>query len=145
MSTENSNGNTPKVPVIDLPQDLADALVSQDPKRIFKVAGRHFTPVALGIVTQPPYSGGPLIGFEPKIGGVQCVMNGFCCTYFDVSTGKQVSKIMGLDDVVKLRFTCISAALAKGMQLADREAGERAMKQVPAVAGLLKDAGVPSN
>lgn len=88
-------------------------------------------------------SGGPLLGFEPIIDGVCCVMNGFCVSYIG-EDGKNKQEILGLDDIVKMKFTCISLALSHTMRLADPEAGKRAMEQVPVVAKMLKDAGAPS-
>ena len=129
----------------ELPVEVAAACASGDPWSIFAAGTKHFEPVAMGMVIQPPYSGGPLLGFElPLSGGgggtIRAVLNGFACVYFD-DKGSQTTAVFGINDVVKLQFTCFSSALARAIASVDPAASERAARQVAAFASAQRETG----
>ena len=132
------------------PDDVMQAIEARDPERLYTVCARHYQPEAVAMWTGNPGRGAAIVGFLPKLGGKQTIMNAFCSVYYDIDTSKQVTVYMGLDDLVKINFTCISGSLARALHVASPEAGKRAEAQVSGVsdvlaaARLLRSAGRPS-
>ena len=128
----------------ELPPNVSSALMLREPKRVFEACAKHYQMVVLAMATDDPYHGAPVQGFCPKINGATALMNGFCIPYFDKNTGCSSTHYVGLDELIKMKHTCMSSALAMSYKLPDPSgaATEAAMKQLNAVQVLLKQSGV---
>ena len=127
--------------VINIPSDLADACAKRAPPQvIFTLSSKYYEPVNLGMLTEKPYNGGPLIGFTPVINNNHTILNGFCCNYYG-SDGRLKTEYFGLDDLVKIKHTCMSHTLATALKVADPEVGKLAHQQVEQVQEMLRNIG----
>ena len=127
----------------EVPPKVSSALMSGDPKRVFEACSQHYQMVVVAMATDDPYHGAPVQGFCPKINRAIAVMNGFCIAYFDKDTNRLSTRYVGLDDLIKIKHTCMSSALAMSFKLPDPSgaATEKAMKQINAVQVLLQQVG----
>jgi len=66
-----------------IPAALRRAIERGSPDEIYREAKKHYPPTALGMVTTPPYSGGPLMGFF--VPGTAAILPAMCCPYFTAS------------------------------------------------------------
>ena len=128
----------------EVPPNVSSALMSGDPKRVFEACAKHYQMVVVAMATDDPYHGAPVQGFCPKINGATALMNGFCIPYFDKNTNCLSTRYVGLNELIKIKHTCMSSALAMSFKLPDPSgaATEAALKQMNAVQVLLKQSGV---
>ena len=88
-----------------LPPDLAHAMRHGAPAPVvYLTAEKYYQPVVLAHITSRPYSGAPLVGFQPKSGGERVLLNGFSTIYHDDVGQKTV--YLTLDELMELQYTC---------------------------------------
>ena len=134
--------NAPATPSANLPEDVMQAIQAQNPQRLFEACSRHYEPQVVAMWSGDPGRGAAILGFLPKLGEMHTIMNAFCSVYYDINTSKQVTVYMGLDDLVKIQFTCMSGVLARALQAVSPEVGQRAMGQLAGVSRVLAVAGL---
>ena len=96
---------------IDIPEELVDACSPSltppsGPEKLFTIASKHVEPHVMGILSQRPYSGAPLLGVvihSADRGYTSHVLvNGFLCTYADVESQRMATEYMDMDKLVAL-------------------------------------------
>lgn len=99
-------------------------------------------PGVLATMTSPPYSGGPLAGFVIKTAdGTPSLVKGFCISYYNDS-GRLVEEHLGVDKLLELKFTCMSATLASTVALVDKEKGDSMMAQYEGSRAMMAQVGI---
>lgn len=109
-----------------LPPDIEEVTLpgrNALPEEIFSVVSNHTKDQLVGMLTQPPYSGAPVMGHVVHVarrnGRVShLVFNGFATIYGDVNTGNMVVEYMTIDKLVTLggAFTCCDDYLAQWLR-----------------------------
>ena len=99
----------------------------------FLAASQLASPVALGMVTQPPYSGGPLLGFEVVEEGFDyATLSVFACHYFSAN-GVLTTAYFRARELKDLQCTALTPRFATTLKLIKSQGA-------PAVAAVDADA-----
>ncbi len=109
---------------INMPAELVDACSPSltppsGPEKLFTIATKYVEPHVMGMLSQPPYSGAPLLGvvIHSVDRGYKShvVVNGFLCTYADAQTQRMATEYMDMDKLVWLgsRVSVLDGYLAQ--------------------------------
>jgi len=110
MATFSAAQNTHRFQ-INMPEELADACSPSltppsGPKQLFEIAGKYVEPHVMGMLSQRPYSGAPVVGVvihsEDRGYKSHVVVNGFLVTYADVESQRMATEYMDMDKLVAL-------------------------------------------
>ena len=83
----------------------------------FLAASRLASPVPLGMVTQPPYSDGPLLGFEVVEEGFEyATLSVFACHYFNANGVLTTAYFRG-HELKDLQCTALTPGFAQTLKL----------------------------
>jgi hypothetical protein len=105
-----------------MPPELVDACHRRaSPEEMFRVGAKYWKPTLVAMISQPPYSGAPVLGFSinaSPAGDVHVVINGFHVCYYPAD-GEMVVEYMGFDDLVLLNVQRLNSYVQQGLDLAN--------------------------
>jgi len=127
-----------------IPDDLKYVIGNDAPPEVqFRTASKYMKPGVLAMMTCPPYSGGPLVGFVIKTADDErSLVKGFCISYCNTSSSRFTEEHVGLDKLLELEFTCMSATLASTVALVNKEKGDSMMAQYEASRTMMAQVGI---
>jgi hypothetical protein len=125
-----------------LPEELKYVIDNNAPPEVqFKTAAKYLRPGVIATMSSCPYSGGPLTGFVTKTSDGTFLVKGFCIAYYNES-GMQTVEYLGIDELLKLQFTCMSSTLASTVALVDKAKGDSMMAQYEGSRSMMAQVGI---